>query len=227
MDFLERNKALFAEIEEKIKNDPQNVENYLLLGKLYVMGKQFDKAIEIEMQIKNKFGLKVMLQRVYYNGIYHIYSDRIEEYFKNHQLDVAEEKANNVDFYGRYCWAGSKFFYIEYNGDVHRCYTSQYGKNDILGNVSKYKNIKINYLPFPCMSKLNGNCVCFKHFVGSKFLTEYDADKKTIKKYKNSGKFKNLIKYNSYRFLSNLTTGKIKQKLNSKKNKYKVKINEK
>ncbi len=218
---------LYSKIQKLV--DYKKLHNYEwpIWFSCVVTEENFDKAIEIEMQIKNKFGLKVMLQRVYYNGIYHIYSDRIEEYFKNHQLDVAEEKANNVDFYGRYCWAGSKFFYIEYNGDVHRCYTSQYGNNDILGNVSKYKNIKINYLPFPCMSKLNGNCVCFKHFVGSKFLTEYDADKKTIKKYKNSGKFKNLIKYNSYRFLSNLTTGKIKQKLNSKKNKYKVKINEK
>ena len=47
MDFLERNKALFAEIEEKIAKDPQNVENYLILGKLYVMGGLFDKAIDV------------------------------------------------------------------------------------------------------------------------------------------------------------------------------------
>jgi hypothetical protein len=82
-------------------------------------------------------------------------------------------------------------------------------------------------MPFPCLSKDNGNCVCFKHFVNSKFLTEYDADNKTIEKYQNPDKLKNQLKLNGYRFLSNFATGKTKQKLLVKKNKYRSLINAK
>jgi MoaA/NifB/PqqE/SkfB family radical SAM enzyme/glycosyltransferase involved in cell wall biosynthesis len=218
---------LYSKLQKLVEyKRSHNYEWHILLS-CVITEENFDKAIEIEKYINDNFGLHIMFQRVYYNGVYHIYSDRIEKYFKEHNLDVKEEKANNIDFYGRYCWAGSKFFYIEYNGEVHRCYTNQYGKYGVLGNVSNYRHVKISKMPFPCLSKDNGNCVCFKHFVNSKFLTEYDADNKTIEKYQNPDKLKNQLKLNGYRFLSNFATGKTKQKLLVKKNKYRSLINAK
>ena len=185
----------------------------------------FDKAIEVGNYIKENYGLNITYQRVYYKGVYNIYSDRIEQYFKEHKLDVDEDKANHIDFWGRYCWAGSKFFYIEFNGDVHRCYTRQV-KNDILGNLSNYKKIKISDYPTPCLSADNGNCVCFKHFVGSKFLTEYSANDNVVQTYLHPINRKNHLKYAGYRFLSNFTMGKVKQKILNKKRKYKELIDE-
>ena len=47
MEFYEHNKKLFEELRERIDKNPDNTENYLLLGKLYVMGVMYDEAIEI------------------------------------------------------------------------------------------------------------------------------------------------------------------------------------
>ena len=140
-------------------------------------------------------------------------------------LSCVITEANHIDFFGRYCWAGSKFFYIEFNGDVHRCYTRQI-KNDILGNLSDYKKIKISDYPTPCLSADNGNCVCFKHFVGSKFLTEYSANDNVVQTYLHPINRKNHLKYVGYRFLSNFTIGKTRQKMMDKKKKYKELIDE-
>ena len=46
MSFYEHNKKLYEEIQSKIDKNPENTENYLLLGKLYVMGNLYDEALE-------------------------------------------------------------------------------------------------------------------------------------------------------------------------------------
>lgn len=219
----------YEKLDKLVNYKKQNNYDWFIWLTCVITEDNFDKAIGIGDYIKNKYGLNVVFQRVYHNGIYDIYSEKIENYFKEHLLDVKEEQANNIDFYGRYCWAGAKFFYVEYNGDVHRCYTPQLGyKNGILGNLSRYKKIKIEHKPYPCLSKDNGNCVCFKHFVKSKFLTDYMATENEVQKYivKND-KFRSLFLYSYYRLLSNFAVGKSKYTLIDKKNKYKERLNEK
>lgn len=214
---------LYDKLESLINYKKQHNYEWNIWLTCVITEENFDKAIEVGDYIKENFGLSINYQRVYYNGVYNIYSQRIEDYFKQNKLDVKEETANNIDFYGRYCWAGSKFFYIEYNGDVHRCYTRQAINDGILGNLSNYKKIKISNQPKPCLSIDNGNCVCFKHFVGSKFLTDYTANSEVIENCFHELKIKEILKYNSYRFFANLTTGKLKEKILAKKNKYKNK----
>ncbi len=135
-----------------------------------VMGTRFEK-------------LNFKLHRVYYNGIYHMYKDEVEEYLQSKNLDVPKERANNIDFYGRMCWCGSRFFYIESNGDVMRCYTSQKNpKMFHLGNLNDYQNVNILEGPSPCLSRDNGKCVCYEHFENCKLVTCEMADEEEILK---------------------------------------------
>ena len=188
----------------------------------------FEKLKEVDEYISKNFDFPLEIQRVYdRQGIYKVYNQEIEDFMKTRGLDVPVEKANNINFYSRLCWCGSKFFYIESNGDIRRCYTRQ--KIDSLfnlGNLKNYKSIKVSNSPIPCFSSDGGKCVCYKHFERQKFLTDIKADDKTMEKYLNPNKCKYQLKYNCYRFLSNLTMGNLKQKLVSQKNKYKELINE-
>ncbi|MDR1996895.1 MAG: radical SAM protein [Candidatus Margulisbacteria bacterium] len=170
----------------------------------------FDKAIEIGEEIKKTYGITVYFQRVYYREIYNIYSERIENYFKTHNIDVPKEKTGNINFFGNYCWCGIKSYYIDHNGDVHRCYTPQACKNNgILGNLSKYRKIKIFKKPYPCLSSDNGNCICFKHFIDEKYVTNYICTNAELKN------------------IPSQILPSAKQKLIEKKNKYKMEIENK
>ena len=188
----------------------------------------FDKAIEISNQIQKRHGITVMLQRVYYDAEYEIYSERIEDYFKSHKLDVPLETIN-TNHYGRYCWSGVRFFYIEYNGSIQRCYTPQDTKGKgTLGNLSRYQKIKLPDEPYPCLH--NGNCICFKHFISKKYVSRYCATDNEIAKlvacqltgYQNS----DYLKYLFYRVLSNMTFGETREAIIKKKLKYKENLHE-
>jgi len=145
--------------------------------------KNFVKLIEVDSVIKKRFNLPLEIQRVQYAGKFHTYTKEIEDFMKTRGLDIPEEEVGNINFFGRKCWAGSKFFYIESNGDVRRCYTNQKNPGYLhLGNLKKVHKIKVFDEPMPCLSADNGNCICHKHFVRQKFLTSYMATEKEIAK---------------------------------------------
>lgn len=190
----------------------------------------FEKAKEVYQRITQEFKLPIDIQRYYdKKGVYTIYSDRVEEFLKEMHVDVPVEKANNIDFYGNLCWAGSKFFYIESNGDVRRCYTNQYPHEMYnLGNLADYKNIRIFNKPMPCLSADNGKCVCWKHFVRTKTYTGIKATEREMQEALTPAqpdlkKEKRMYQY--YRFISNFAFGKSKLKLKEKKQKYKELLN--
>jgi len=141
-----------------------------------------EEVKKLKKKIDKDFDIPLEIQRVYdRKGVYSKYSDKVESFAKKIGLDVPEEKANKIDFYGKKCWSGSKFFYIEVNGDVRRCYTRQKNKDAYeLGNLKDYKNIKVFDTPLPCLSKDNGNCICHKHFERQKFFTNIQATEKEI-----------------------------------------------
>ena len=181
----------------------------------------FEKLKEVDDYINKNFNLPLEIQRVYDKNGYTVYNQEIEDFMKKRGLDVPVERANNNNFSGRYCWCGSKFFYIESDGNVKRCYTDQYPKNLFnLGKLKSYKKIRIFDGPVPCFSRRNCNCICYKHFERQKFITDIQADNQTIGKYLKLVKFKKQLKYNIYRFLTNVTLGELKQKMIAKKKKY-------
>lgn len=196
----------------------------------------FELAKQVYEKITEELKLPIDIQRFYdKNGIYTIYSDKVEEYLRSMHVDVPIEKANNIDFYGHLCWAGCKFFYIESNGDVRRCYTNQYPQEMfLLGNLSDYKNIRVFDKPMPCLSADNGKCVCWKLFTRMHYYTGIKSTElelqNTILKYQISHTKKHLkdtLKYYSYRIISNIVFGEMKNEILSKKNKYKELLNEK
>lgn len=141
----------------------------------------FEKLKEVDATVRERFGLNIEIQRAYHNGIYDIYSKEIEDYMTSRGLDVPKDEANKINFYGRRCWSGSKFFYIEHNGDVKRCYANQI--NECLwqlGNLAKPKQIKIFNSPVACYSCDRGNCPCHKHFMKTGLLLEEYAPEKEI-----------------------------------------------
>ncbi len=79
---------------------------------------------------------------------------------------------------------GSRFFYIESDGEVRRCYTRQ--KNETmwrLGNLKEYKKIRFFNEPVPCLSCDAGNCVCYENFEKKKFVLNERASDMVINKY--------------------------------------------
>lgn len=152
-----------------------------------VTNDNFKKVQEMDLTMNQEFKeIQVQYQRVLYDGVYDIYTDEIEAFLaeKGLSMTIKKEEANTLNFYGRKCWAGSRFFYIESNGDVRRCYTPQQNnKLFYLGNLEKYEEIKINEDPVPCLSR-KGDCICFPHFVNSKFITECVASQSEIDEYK-------------------------------------------
>ena len=191
----------------------------------------FEKLKEVDDYINKNFDFPLEIQRVYdRQGQYIVYNNEIEDFMQARGLDVPIEQANNIDFYGKLCWCGSKFFYIESNGEVRRCYTQQgYKQIYKLGSLEDYKKIKVFNVPMPCYSSDYGKCVCYKHFVRQKFYTNINPTEAQLREIETS--IKNIdkcdLKYNYYRFLSNFAKGKLKEKILAKKNKYKGELNEK
>ena len=126
-----------------------------------------------------EYGFLLYIQRVYYNGKYQSYSSEIENYFKDKGLDVRSENIDNVKFYGNLCSAGSRFLYIESNGDVFRCYTQQENEKLYkLGSLDKLEKIPVLNKAYPCLA--HENCVCFKHFKQQHFITDQKASRKEL-----------------------------------------------
>lgn len=175
--------VFYQKLQKLVAVREKNKLKFRILLTCVLTENNFEKVKQLEKQINQNFDLPLEIQRVYYDGVYAVYSPEIEEYMKQRGLDVPVEKANHIDFFGRRCWTGSKFFYIEHNGDVQRCYTSQ--KNDkifYLGNLEKYKKIKFFSESVPCLSADCGNCVCYKHFIRQKFILDEQATKEDIEK---------------------------------------------
>ncbi len=145
----------------------------------------FSKLIETDSVMKERFPeVPFEIQRVYHNNVYEIYSEEVENFMRERGLDVPIEKANNIDFYGRKCWAGSKFFYIEVDGEVRRCYTNQFNRDSyVLGNLSEVNEIKAYDNAMPCLSIHGGNCICYGNFVNLKMVTEKIATKEDVEKF--------------------------------------------
>ena len=218
----------YAKLEQLINLKNELNLNFPILLTCVLTPKNFEKLKIVDKQIKERFDLPLEIQRVYHNGVYTIYNEEIEAFMNERGLDVPIEKANNIDFYGHLCWAGSRFFYIESNGDVRRCYTNQQIESVYkLGNLQNYKAIKTFEKPIPCFTSDCGNCVCWKHFVRQKFLTDYICSDQEIKQVKQSINYSVIkhIKYYAYRLTSNFTIGKLREKLLQGKNKYKEILN--
>ena len=118
------------------------------------------------------------MQRVYYGGQYATYPKHIDEFFADKGLDVPDDVANKVNFFGNKCWCGSKFFYIESDGQIRRCYTHQSNsKTYELGSLDDVDGITVLPGPIPCLSddKISP-CVCFKHFQRQAFLSDIKAE---------------------------------------------------
>ena len=143
-------------------------ENFELVKKLYDLNKE-------------RIGLSLELQRYYdHAGKYKIYRQEIEQYLQKRGIDIPTDDANNKFFTGIPCWAGSKFFYIEYDGNVQRCYTKQADSTKfILGNLSNWEAIPINKNPTQCES-LDGRCICYKHFVRQGIALEEYREENTL-----------------------------------------------
>lgn len=142
----------------------------------------YHKLLEVDKKMKTYFPeVSFEIQRMYNNNVYTIYNDEIEEFMAKRGLDVPIEDANHIDFYGRRCWAGAKFFYIEVNGEVRRCYTHQFNDNAyVLGNLANVDEIRIFDEPKACLSIHKGNCVCYSNFVNFKHVTEITSGGKGI-----------------------------------------------
>jgi len=218
----------FDEFYNKLQRliDIQKENNYpfKILLTCVLTEDNFEKLKEVDKVITERFGLPLEIQRKHHITQYDTYPDEIENFMQARGLDVPIELANNINFYGRKCWCGSKFFYIESTGEVRKCYTAQ--ENEavwILGNLSEPDKIRINKDPAACISRDNGNCVCYKHFVRQGFLTPYYADNSEIEKLKRfkNVSLKNQAKYQFYRFISNVTFGKIRETMIDKKQKWK------
>lgn len=169
------------ELDEFVKLDYPEIDMVLTC---VVTDGNFAKVKKMNEVVKQRFShMAYRLQRVYYNGIYHMYTKEVEQFLQENKVDVPEERANNINFYGRMCWTGSRSFYIESNGDVMRCYTRQQNEDKYrLGNLSDYNNINLLEGPSPCISCENGKCVCYLHFEMCGFVlgekatqTEIDA----------------------------------------------------
>lgn len=128
------------------------------------------KAFALEDRIKSDFGLEIQLQRYY--GLryrYKIYSDKVEEALLERNLNVPQEEANKAFFNGRLCWNGMRFFYIESNGTVQRCYAQQTDNSKfILGNLEDWQNITVFKEPQLCLTK--DECLSYKFFEGKGFV---------------------------------------------------------
>lgn len=130
------------------------------------------KAFALEDRIKNEFGLEIQLQRYYGLGYrYKIYSDEVEKALLARNLNVPQEEANQAFFNGRLCWNGIRFFYIESDGNVQRCYAPQTDNSKfILGNLSNWQDITIFKEPQPCLTK--NECLSYKFFEGKGFVIQ-------------------------------------------------------
>ena len=142
----------------------------------------FEEVKQLVKTIEQRYeDVPIHLQRVKYCGKYALYPEEIEKYLLDKGVTVSKEEANHINFYGRKCWGGVKFFYVESNGDIKRCYTKQ--KNPMvfhLGNLSNLDQVKIYKEPYPCLSEKNGACICHPHFVNEKFVTQVMSSEQEI-----------------------------------------------
>ena len=177
-DFYDKLSAFDEFVQERYPN-------LRLVITCVVTDKNYEKVKSLTQIVEERFSHMVFrLQRVYYNGVYHMYHEEIERFLQDKKVDVPEERANNINFYGRMCWTGSRFFYIESNGDVMRCYTRQ--KNNekyYLGNLSDYKAVNILEAPSPCVSSENGKCICYLHFENCGLVLQDVATKEKIHRF--------------------------------------------
>ena len=127
---------------------------------------------DLSRNMKERFsGIEFRLQRVYYENIYHKYKPEIEEYLQNEGVDVPVNRIDDADYAGQLCWTGNRFFYIESDGTVYRCYTRQQDNTKwILGNLNDYKNIRILNGAEPCQTTDWGRCLCHEHFENVGFV---------------------------------------------------------
>ena len=123
--------------------------------------------------------VSIRLHRVYYDGIYHKYPDNIEEFMHEHSVDVPKERMDDQQYYGKPCWTGCRFFYIESDGTVYRCYTRQDDENDwILGSLDDVDMIRVYREAEPCKTADGGKCVCYEHFENVGFVKNSDGEYK-------------------------------------------------
>jgi MoaA/NifB/PqqE/SkfB family radical SAM enzyme len=116
-------------------------------------------------------GVPLKLHRVYYNGIYHTYTKEVESFLTKNNIDIPKEQIETINFRGLPCWAGSRFFYVESDGTVYRCYTRQEKNEDwVLGSIEKKDEIKISTSPRPCFTVDSGKCICYDHFKNVGFV---------------------------------------------------------
>ena len=148
----------------------------------------FERVKKLDRAMNEKFPeVSFEIQREYHNSVYVIYSEEIEQFLKQRGLDVPVESANKIDFYGQKCWAGSKFFYIEADGEVRRCYTNQFNKNSYkLGNLLNIEEIKVYSEAMPCLSVHGGDCICHPNFSALKIVSEQLASKEELGKFYNN-----------------------------------------
>lgn len=179
-----KNMEVFYEKLEKVLLLIQKEQIPLKIRTTCVLTEEnFERLVRTDRVMKERFpGVSFDIQRVYHDNVYEVYSDQIENFLKQRGLDVPVEEANHIDFYGRKCWAGTKFFYIEVNGVVKRCYTNQFNRSVYeLGTLSDAEHIRVLDGPAPCLSVHCGSCVCYRNFVDFRHITEQTASAEEVR----------------------------------------------
>ncbi len=165
----------------------QNIVNFIneknLSVKLFftcVLTKSNEAKVRTLVERMSKYGLSLEIQRAYYSGKYELYSKETEAFFRTKGLDVPPEKISKTNFFGKFCYSGCNFLYVEANGDVYRCYTPQENEKLYkLGNLKEPNKISLLKKAFPCLAQRE--CICFKHFQREQFLTTEGATEDEIK----------------------------------------------
>lgn len=137
-----------------------------------VTDENFSEVQTLIAEMNRRFeSVPLKLHRVYYDGLYHIYSREAEALLEAHNVDVPINRVNAQDYKGTSCWTGCRFFYVESDGTVYRCYTRQEDDEDwILGNLQAVDEIRVADTFTPCKTADNGRCVCYEHFENVGFI---------------------------------------------------------
>jgi MoaA/NifB/PqqE/SkfB family radical SAM enzyme len=116
-------------------------------------------TIESDVFMFKNEGIDTMLFG--YRGIYNskqfpaAYSESELDLIRKYAIDETEIKiaTNDLNYYGYYCEAGSKYFSLSQNGDIGRCFTLP----KKIGNLFEGK-FKPDTLLKPCISKQCNDC---------------------------------------------------------------------
>ncbi|MFP4663779.1 MAG: radical SAM protein [Bacteroidales bacterium] len=129
--------------------------------------------IEKDIRMFHNSGIETIVYG--YRGMYNrkvypqAYSKTERDFVETHALDDTELMIarGDMNFYGRYCQAGSKYFIMKENGDLQSCFT----RTELIGNLFE-ENIPLNQGPRPCPEK-----ACEDYYFGRAAVTKRHASR--------------------------------------------------